>query len=330
MPRLSKPQLLDIILRSIKNSGWQAICLSRSHPFSLRVFNSQETHTISIYIWNMTHGGGPRAANEFRIQITGTAQFEQIAGTKTLILGWWEDAGVFAGFDFRKHSGPLGASPSMQVKEEYLRNAHVNGFSAYPKGNKEIVITFRPDFLVEYIKNLEPLHDFGQSTREIQVLNQVAVEPEAVNDTVINSLARSRQSTIRSIKKALRDSSFSQRVLTAYGFRCAVCSIQLNLIEAAHIVPVAVDGSTDDTSNGIALCFLHHKAFDNSLIAIADDYHVLISDGQIRRFQEDRRAGGLRGFKNALRPIILLPPATTDRPHVEYLRQAREIRQWEE
>jgi len=42
----------------------------------------------------------------------------------------------------------LGSSPSIQIREQYLRNAHINGFSPCNKGNEEIVIAFKPSFFI--------------------------------------------------------------------------------------------------------------------------------------------------------------------------------------
>jgi hypothetical protein len=66
-----------------------------------------ERERVKCYIWNITPGGKNRPADEYRVQPTGVAKFEPGPGTKTLILGWWEDVGVFAGWDVREHLKPL-------------------------------------------------------------------------------------------------------------------------------------------------------------------------------------------------------------------------------
>jgi len=70
-----------------------------------------------VYVWHLTHGGGKaRPKNEYRIQITGVDHFEPLHGGKTLILGWWKDAEVFAGFDVRKHLGTWKLNPCTKNK----------------------------------------------------------------------------------------------------------------------------------------------------------------------------------------------------------------------
>jgi putative restriction endonuclease len=96
----------------------------------------------------------------------------------------------------------------------------------------------------------------------------------------------------------------------------------------AHIVPVAVPNSTDETSNGVSVCTLHHTAYDRALITIDDQYHVLFSNSKRDRLREIGHDGGMDSFVRSLRPLILLPPAINDRPNIRYLRIGREVREW--
>ena len=51
------------------------------------------------------------------------------------------------------------------------------------------------------------------------------------------------------------------------------------LLEAAHIVPVASDGS-DSPANGLPLCPTHHSAFDRHLFAInPDTLEIQLAEG---------------------------------------------------
>lgn len=330
MARHNKYDLLEKIVSAVNDSGWNVAYIEdiKQHPFYLQVYRDNESYRVKIYVWHLTHGGGrARPRDEYRIQITGVKKFEPLQGGKTLILGYWKEADVFAGFDVRKHLGRLGSSPSMQIREDALRKAYVNGFEPCDKGNKEVAIAFRPDFFVDYLQSLEPLHDFGQSTKDISVLSEVAQNPE-INIADIQIQNVERKTTVVSVSKKLRDVSFRKRILTAYGFRCAVCGIQLKLVEAAHIIPVNHDNGTDETRNGLALCALHHKAYDQALITVVEDYAVQISRSRAAELQAQKLSDGLVKFSQDLRPIIILPPSVSDRPHAEYIRIANSIRGW--
>ena len=330
MTGLRKPELLRTIADAVIDSGWNISYLSglQSHPFHLQIYNNDEGYQLRVYIWTLTHGGGQaRPADEYRIQITGVDRIEVTPGERTLVLGWWEPMNVFAGFDARRHSGHLGRSPSIQIRESCLREAYTSGFSPCDKGNQEIAIAFRPDFFVEYVENLETLHDFGRSPDAFAVLSSLPQEP-VINDQAVQTLDSVRKTTVVSVSRKLRDNSFRQRVLTAYRHRCAVCGLQLKLVDAAHIVPVNYETSTDETSNGLALCALHHRAYDQALVAVDDTYSILVNEALVDEIKALKLAEGIDRFKRDLLPMILLPPATSDRPHVEYIKTANRIRGW--
>nr|WP_239061638.1 HNH endonuclease [Ideonella livida] len=80
-----------------------------------------------------------------------------------------------------------------------------------------------------------------------------------------------------------RDPHFRQAVLQAYGFRCAVCALDLRMgelslgLEAAHIQWHMAHGP-DSIDNGLALCAMHHKLFDLGALTVADGHQIWVSD----------------------------------------------------
>jgi putative restriction endonuclease len=331
MAKHRKYDLLDIIVQSINDCGWNVIYVKDiyDHPFLLRIYNQTENHLIRIYIWHLTHGGGTaRPRDEYRIQITGVNHFERHAREKTLILGWWSEVGVFAGFDYTKHMGKLGFSPSIQIREEFLRKALLNGFSPCDKGNNEIAIAFRPDFFVNYVQSLEYLHGFGSSKKDFKVLEEVSDKPLEINTELIEHASRKRKVIITQLSKKLRDVNFQARVLTAYGNKCAFSGMQLKLVDAAHIIPVSYENLTDETSNGIALSALYHRAYDKGLVTINEQYQTVVNSTRLKYLKEIGFDGGMEEFIKVLRPIINVPPAINDRPNVNYIKAANKLRGW--
>jgi len=80
----------------------------------------------------------------------------------------------------------------------------------------------------------------------------------------------------------VRDPKFRHEVLTAYGYRCAVCGLKIEMqdktvaIEAAHIKWHQA-GGPDHTANGLALCTLHHKLFDVGAFTLSGQLQVAVS-----------------------------------------------------
>jgi hypothetical protein len=81
----------------------------------------------------------------------------------------------------------------------------------------------------------------------------------------------------------LRNRAFKQAVKEAYDYKCAVCGMKICSpntlhweVEAAHIVPHSANGK-DDILNGLALCRLHHWAFDVGWFTLEDNFKILAS-----------------------------------------------------
>ena len=131
---------------------------------------------------------------------------------------------------------------------------------------------------------------------------------------------------------ALRNRAFRQAVVEAYTYRCAVCGLKLKSpdsllweVEAAHIVPHRSLGR-DDVCNGIALCHLHHWAFDVGWLTVLDDYRVQVSP-QINRLPPD--CGKLEGYEvfrvlRGGRAKLCLPNRNEIYPHHNAIRWHRE------
>ena len=80
----------------------------------------------------------------------------------------------------------------------------------------------------------------------------------------------------------VRDARFARRVALAYNGSCAMCGLDANLIQAAHIYPASAPGSQDEPWNGLALCPNHHLAFDRHLIAVHPDTRKVIFNPAVK------------------------------------------------
>ncbi len=209
-----------------------------------------------------------------------------------------------------------------------MEQAHINGFAPSDKGNGEIAVAFSPEYFIEYITHVTAFHSFGESRPDFDMLEAV-VANQLVNDQDLERVSVQRRTALRTIRQSLRDHSFTNRVLTAYSNRCAFCDIQLKLIEAAHILPVSYEGSTDETSNGIALCALHHKAYDKALITFNQRYQIIHNESKMTHLRQIGHDGGMDRFIRDLKPLINVPPAGRDRPYINYIADANELRGWE-
>jgi putative restriction endonuclease len=79
----------------------------------------------------------------------------------------------------------------------------------------------------------------------------------------------------RTVRQRMHQVVFRQRVIKAYQERCALCLLRhQELLDAAHITPERDPEGEPVVSNGVALCKLHHAAFDRLFFAIRPDYVI--------------------------------------------------------
>jgi len=150
--------------------------------------------------------------------------------------------------------------------------------------------------------------------RETQALI-IRKEQEAEDTGAFNplNLKDDRQRTIATIVRRRGQPEFRQRLLCAYGSRCAVTGCDaVEALEAAHIVPYQ-GKDTDHVSNGLILRSDVHTLFDLGLLTIdADSWTVVLRSELL-----GTTYGQLHGKR------ISLPVATTDIPSGDALRLHR-------
>jgi putative restriction endonuclease len=119
------------------------------------------------------------------------------------------------------------------------------------------------------------------------------------------------------VKSRLFQRSFREKVLKAYRTQCALCRLRhVELLDAAYIIPDNEPDCTSMVDNGIALCKLHHAAFDSFFIGISPDYIVEIRPDIL---DEDDGPMLLHGFKGLNKNKIILPVSKSFWPNKEFL-----------
>lgn len=81
-------------------------------------------------------------------------------------------------------------------------------------------------------------------------------------------------------EQRIKQHFFRRAVLSSYRGRCCMSGItESRLLIASHIVPWCVDKANRlNPSNGLCLSAIHDKAFDKGLIALSNDFTVIVSD----------------------------------------------------
>ena len=116
----------------------------------------------------------------------------------------------------------------------------------------------------------------------------------------------------RETRHRLHQQRFKLEVMRAYRHRCAICALRERaLVQAAHIVPDPEPEGVAAVVNGMALCAIHHLAFDRNLLGVDPDGVIHIATRLLRETDGPMLRTGLQGFHGER---ITLPRRPDDRP----------------
>ena len=125
-----------------------------------------------------------------------------------------------------------------------------------------------------------------------------------------------RRYAVREVRTRLHQARFRGRVLVAYRSRCTICRLhETRLLDAAHIVADLEGRGQPVVPNGLSLCSIHHRAFDQDLVGVSPDYVVHVSS----RLLDDDDGPMLELLKGFHRRPIELPARRGWQPDRERL-----------
>jgi putative restriction endonuclease len=160
-----------------------------------------------------------------------------------------------------------------------------------------------------------------QVSLSIEPADQLLPPGEHVADPAMQVVIR-RYATVEA-KKRLHQDVFRLQILKAYETRCAVCNLpRRELLDAAHILPDQHERGAPIIPNGIALCKLHHSAYDNHLMGIRPDSVIEISQRLMAERDGPVLELGLKSF-NGL--PVRMPKKTNDRPNTDHLEERYQL-----
>ncbi len=147
------------------------------------------------------------------------------------------------------------------------------GFGFVPGTKTQL---FRPEFPVWLVAEEPHLQQFVVAVEATQ-----RATPADAPATVVE-FARSYNERI--VRQRHHQPLFRSAVIHAYERKCAVCRLPFTeLLDAAHIKSDA-EGGPAKVANGLALCKIHHGAFDANIIGISPDYVVQVRHSVLETF----------------------------------------------
>lgn len=130
-------------------------------------------------------------------------------------------------------------------------------------------------------------------------------EPRPIEDEI------ERRYVVRQVRQRVHQAQFRGAVVPAYLDRCAVCRLkEVRLLDAAHIVADAEEEGLPMVANGLSLCTIHHRAYDQDLIGVSPDATVHVA----RRLLDDDDGPMLELLKSFHGRPLEVPTRASHRP----------------
>ena len=324
MPFLGNGELLQAVIDACRYRTESVLYLEGRNPFMLSI----DGQNVVFFVTNVSHARR-RDPDEYRIQCRGDLPEEfarhRANGQSICILGYDADTDTFSAWDpdlFLQRSRRTQRF-SLYTRLTNHSTASTEGFSIYRDSSGQNVLSFRSEFLGLYIENTEPMHQATQ--RALQTIAGAYRETRsgAVARRLV-TVAKRRIEVTHS--QFARSPQFRRAVLQAYENRCAMCGVQLELVEAAHLVPHHHPCGLDIVPNGIALCTLHHKSLDTGLLYVDANYYIQMNAVRRSYLARMQRMEGLRQFERLHKPMITLPQDTSDYPLPENIELGNQLR----
>jgi putative restriction endonuclease len=153
-------------------------------------------------------------------------------------------------------------------------------------------------------------------TRFVQVSKGAMRGPVDEQEPILLLDPIERRYANREVKVRMHQGRFRGLVIPAYRDQCAICRLkEVRLLDAAHIVGDPEPTGTPEVPNGLSLCSIHHRAFDQDLVGISPD-HVVHVAGRLLDDEDGPMLEVLKGFQGR---AIELPRRSALHPDRERL-----------
>lgn len=179
----------------------------------------------------------------------------------------------------------------------------------------------RKEILEHYFGINSILKTTEQSSYTQQIKEQILYEPEQNYARHVRRQIEEQAREEREEFAILRSSVFRKAILEVYDNQCSISGLKVTdasnrpLVDACHIAPFA-ESFNDSIRNGIAISPTLHRAFDRGLIAISNQYRVIVHP-KLRDFNPD---AGIRQYENK---EIILPQEQRFHPSIKRFEEHR-------
>ena len=162
-----------------------------------------------------------------------------------------------------------------------------------------------------------PVYVVDDNPAERSVLVQIGSRITDLSPDGMRSDPEVRRYAVYEVQQRLHQHRFRYEVLAAYRGRCTICALRERaLVQAAHIIEDGDPRGHAVVRNGLALCAIHHLAYDKHVLGIDPDGVVHIAPRLLKEVDGPMLREGLQSFH---RQTIAMPQRLGHRPDRERL-----------
>jgi putative restriction endonuclease len=320
---LDRKDLRYLLIDSLRLYSDNVAFIDGNNPYRFSI----NRKTYYVLIKNVHESGDGRGnQDECRIQVGSSRNFNEAmnSGKDVIVLGYFADEKVFTAWNpfMMRDRYNKRQTISLYSRFSIQKLARIQKIAAYRDNNGQSVISFIPDYLGLYLENLNSIHLLSDNellylVEKSDSLNSQNADGEFDTTEGVFTITHARQK---------RDPNFRKKVYEAYNNKCAMCGIGLELIEAAHIIPISHELGTDEIENGISLCSLHHSAYDRSLIYFDDELNIILNESKIEYLEKVGLDSGIRKFERLAFDKVRLPDSHINHPNIGNIKIANQSR----
>tara|TARA_X000000368_G_scaffold198135_1_gene156431 strand:+ start:4262 stop:5257 length:996 start_codon:yes stop_codon:yes gene_type:complete len=320
---LNPKDLRYLLLDSLRLYSDNVVFIDGNNPYRFSI----NKKTFYVLIKNVHESGEGRGnQDECRIQVAKSENFNEAlsSGNDVIVLGYFADEKVFTAWNpfIMRERFNQRQTISLYSRFSVQKTASKEKISSYRDNNKQSIISFAPEYLGLYLENLSSIHLVTDSE-----LKKLVEQSDSLNNENADGEFDSSEGKLTiTHARQQRDPNFRRKVYDAYKNKCAMCGIGLELIEAAHIVPHSHDKGTDEINNGIALCALHHTAYDRSLIYFDEELNIHINEIKMEYLEKVGIDSGIRKFEKLAFEKVQVPENHTLSPNIQNIKIANQTR----
>lgn len=321
--KLNRKDLRYLLLDSLRLYSDNVVFIDGNNPYRFSI----NKKTFYVLIKN-THESGKGRGNpdECRIQVSKSHNFNEALSSKNvvLVLGYFPDKNIFTAWNPYLMIERFNVKQTITLYSRFSiqKLAVEEKISLYKDNKGQHVISFTPNNLGLYLENIKSIHLLSETE-----LKTLVDKSDSLNDTSIDGDLQTFHGvfTITHARQK-RDPNFRKIVYRAYDKRCAMCGIQLELVEAAHIIPHAHEKGTDDITNGVCLCALHHTAYDRALIYFDEELNIIVNESKVKYLEKMGIDGGMRKFETLSFDKLNPPESYASQPGINNIKIANNSR----